>query len=872
MQAIWSADWLFYALGLVAAGLLPVKKRLADCGVSLVLACLWGMLLYHIGRSSQQSQSYVWVALAVLESLLLFVLGTWGRLRFPARSGAWAVVGTALIFYSLIAFPILARIFDPFEESVFGTPFPLVLLTCGILFFAAGWIASLALVVPLVWALLGGPGEAASSPEIWGLRLVLLAGTYFALLPPELRSGSERSPSPGADYRFAHKSRVAFGYGLWALVLITLFLLFSVFFEGGAVGDTQMGRVTINLTLLSAFGIVLWLAFPAWQSLWFRYVAWWVVRAWGRTSGAWRWGAFLLTMAVLVASWQVQGADGTEEKRTGGQRTEPTSGQAGGAAGKDQYATEPSSPALLEREVRTPWGSFELETLLLPILLTAALLGLIYLAYRGRKRLVIGTFSDYSGASNLKDWVPGLGPRLQNELARIADLYKTIDEARPPQQGSPVIEVTPSVRDVGDILRDAAGTDPIKLGPIRIPTNLLLGFVGWLVSGPRLTGALHKVEKEFVLTAELSGGGLAANWLVDSSKLTEEEKGLPDQAVIHKLIEELAFRIVTRLVSIGSPRWRAVRCFTEGLRFYRETQRKEKDRSRNLREAESCLIRALNDDNKFAQCHYNLGVVYRRLGELGSAESAFRRVLIEDPDNFEACYALAETSGQGGNHREAVRFCEAAIAINSADARAWNLKAYAQRERAQEIHRVKVALPPVHSAWTDILEMTEIAVALAWRALCQQALRGSSEALQKETDTAFLCTRNLAILRARVAHYPESERLFQQAAWLAPHDPDLRLYEGRTLFWKENWDGAANILEGVLDDGLAAQGRGLLWSLLARTRANSSPGTDRRDAVRLAHNRFLDLAADASAEDLQKFLDFSLELPPSKEKAREQRP
>lgn len=887
-RTLWLACWqvYLYGLGLLAAGLLPFKptkaRQLAHRVLSLALALLWGWLAYAAWIFNP-AHAVFWSALAVLEFLLLLGLGTvWGGLRFPVRNGSWALFGTALCVYSLIAFPILSVVLESGKPGL-GAPFPVVLFTCGVLFFARGWIASLALVPPIIWAISGGP-ESADSVEIWGLRVALLAGTWFALLPPELRGGGERRVFPGAGYQFAYRGQGLFGYGIWILVLTTLFVFFI---SGGPFSDeTQPGSLNINLALLSALGIALWLAFPAWQSLWFRSVAWRAARAWGRTRGAWKWVAFLLAVALLALSWRGQEA---ERQATGSGQTSSTGGSAVSAQGQPENKKDENKKdgwlAFLEQEIKTSWITLKLSTLLLLVFLTLALLWLVQLAYRARKRLVIGTFTDYSGAVLLKDFIPGLGPRLQNELARISELYKTIEEARPPQ-GSPVIEVTPSVHDVGDILREAAGTDPIKIGPIHIPTNFLLKFAGWLVSGPRVSGALHKVDQDFALTAELSGGGLAGNWLVESSKLTEEERRLPEQAVIHKLIEELAFRVVARLVSNGSPRWRAVRCFTEGLRFYRETQRKDKDKNRNLREAESCLIQALNDDNKFAQCHYNLGVVYRQLGELGAAESAFRQALAEDPDNYEAYYGLAETFVMAKSYAKAVWFCEAALSVGPKDPRAWDLKAFAERRYVQELCGLEPpkSLSAGHAAWKDILEMREISVALAWRALCGRELRGEPSINQK--DTAFLCTLNLAIVLVRTTKYDEALRLFQQAAWLAPHDYALRLNEGRSLFWRKDQKGgqnnpvtalddARNVLEGVFDGGLEIQDRGFLWSTVAYVFSRSAQhqeGDYRQkaygNAARIAHNRFLDLASGASPKDLKKIIDFTLEQSPSKEKSR----
>ena len=842
--------WLIYSLGLAAAGLLPIRTRRAYWGVSLALCLLWGLLtLRAAGESSW------WATLALLEFGWFLGLGVLGRrLAFTARNGPWTVIGTCLIVYSLFVLPVLGYFFETFRGSAFGAPFPLVLFTCGILFFAAAWTTNLILVIPILWALFGGPSG--DLIEVVGLQVALLTSIFFFLLPPQLRGGSDRR-SPGSSYSFAYQRRAIFGYGLWALVLASAFLIFFTLATKDKQGWTEiLPVVTTNVALLAVLGIALWLEFPAWQSLWYRYSAWCLARIAGRIwvwlQGSWRWGVFLLAAAVLILMLPSKKDQAAGGSGTGSRTAEQTQGSQDGAGGqKNGNAIETLLGKInpLARDI--PLG----------VLVATVLVWLSYQAYQGRKRLVIGTFVDYTGDDKSEKWVPGLGTRLQNELTRIADLFRVIDETYPSRKAS-LIEVTPNVQDVGEILKDASA---ITLGSLQIRSNFLAGIAGSLVSGRRLTGALHKVGNEYVLTAELGGGKPARSWRVDFKKLSEEERRLEGEAAVDRLVEQLAFRVATDLVPIGSPRWLAVRCYIDGLRAQRETQRRQGDKNATLREAERSFIQALNDDQRFTQCHYNLGVVYRQLGELGSAEAAFRRALKEEPDNFEACYALALTAAESGKPGEAVWFCKAAIEIDSADPRPWDLEAFARRQDEETREGSGSPLPPAHRAWNDIQERSEIAGALAWRALCRQLVRGSAMALQTpEQANAYLCVRNLAVVLTRSGRQERSEQVFRQAAWIAPHDPNPRLYEGRTLFWNQR-ESAMAALEGVFDDGLVeVADRGLLWALSAQLHSHSADAEDSRNA-RFAVRRFLDLAATMEEQDLKKLLDFSLEEPPQGE-------
>jgi tetratricopeptide (TPR) repeat protein len=602
----------------------------------------------------------------------------------------------------------------------------------------------------------------------------------------------------------------------------------------------QLRQIMISLALLSGMGIALWLAFPAWQSFWYRSVAWWLARAGGRL---WRGARFALKWSIVVLAAAALWAN----------------------LAAPPAATAPEKPPAQAAAHQEDWWRVEPRKLPYHVFFMALFSWLAYQAFRGRKRLVIEAFSGYGDEKLEKGLAAGLGPRLQSELARIADVYKVIDEMTP-SAGRSVIEVTPGVLEVGDILKDASA---IKLGPFNVPLNFFVGLIGSIVSGPRLTGALHKVEEDrFILTAEISGGGFSSNWRVDYSDFADEEARLPPGDAIQKLVEQLAFRVATDLVAVGSPRWRAVRCYTDGLRSYREAQRQQRSKKFKLRDAERCLIRALNDDQRFTQCHYNLGVVYRELGESGSAQSAFRRALGEDPSNFEACYALAEVLIVADKkYLEGAWFCKAGIGIKPDDARAWDLEAYACRySREGRLAKTgseaaQVPLPPTDPAWEDIQELSEISTALAWRSLCRQALAGKPAAVQRERATAFTCVRNLAVVLARRSRFAESRQVFRQAAWLAPHDPDLRLFEGRTLFWDGAPEDAAQAVEGIFAGGMSPVYQGLLWSVLAQLRGRSAPSEERSQKMRIAHRRFLDIAARVDGENLSELIKLGLESP-----------
>src|SRR4051794_18927426 len=97
LDILWS-HWFPYGLGLIAAGLIPVKTRWAHLGSFLSLGLLWGWLALDSWGSHP-----LWVVSAAIEALLFLTLGAalgWFELRL--RHGFWAVVGTSFIVYSLL--------------------------------------------------------------------------------------------------------------------------------------------------------------------------------------------------------------------------------------------------------------------------------------------------------------------------------------------------------------------------------------------------------------------------------------------------------------------------------------------------------------------------------------------------------------------------------------------------------------------------------------------------------------------------------------------------------------------------------------------------------------------------------------------------
>ncbi len=814
---------VLYFLALAAAGLLAVSKNRSRPLILLLLAALWTAMAvgYHVtspGSDNPLVHKAIEI-LALLQAMLfLALIAEPDAVRFEPRDGnPWRLAGSALLLYSLAVYPLLGILTGGRTVGMYiaGLPFPPLAFTLGILFFLAKPFPPL-LWIPLLGAAAGGlAGTRLDDAHLWALRLVFIAGCLFTFLPWETWAGREKRKEL---YEKLQRRRATYEAPLLVMVLFILALLFA--WENGAPLEPVLIQLSTSLGLLAITGLVLWMAFPAWLNPGFRMVALPVAkgagRLWAWFKGAWKWIALLLVTVSLVDYVTLK-----------------TAGKSPLNSLLDIHLTEHGHVGFLA---------------------AAFLLWLIYLAYQGRNRLVIQPFETNTEDDDLKKHVKGIRAQLRNDLARLGDLYRVIDEASPRPSGS-VVEVTVEVQDVGEILKESAGTTPIKIfGGVELPTDFLFSLVSRLVKGPRITGSLLGGGKEPVLVAELSGGGMRGNWRVDVTKLDKEERSLPMEALLRTMTEQMAFRIATQIVSIGSPRWRAVRCFTDGLRYYRETQRTDKDRDLNLRKAERCLLDAAKEDEKFAQSHYNLGVVYQQLGELGSAKSAFRWALREDPGSYEAWYALAKTSVEEHAHDEALQFCEAAVDIDPVDARAWDLKGYAWRQRRQE--KGRLASRPEDPVWEEVLPFREMAVALAWRELCRSALSGPGPILAREQGTAALCTRNLAMILSRMGRHEESRLVVRQAIALAAHDPELRFVLGRILYLGKQWSAAKDALIGGLDDSTTVLiERTLKWATLTQVYKQKGSPAEARTALKRLLDQTASIANPKGLETWRKALD-----------------
>jgi hypothetical protein len=344
----------------------------------------------------------------------------------------------------------------------------------------------------------------------------------------------------------------------------------------------ELMKYFMVLWIILAF---IWLAFHAWLNLYFRYIAWWIscrcgiILKW--ISSGWRRALLLLAgiaslifLRTIIITSQIKSSQ---------------------VAVQDKQMS--LSAAYLWTEINNNWTELMMPDFWMKVFAISGLLIAIFWAYQSRKRIVLLQFSNQTGDDKLNASAEGISTILMNELTRLVNLCTMVDDTHPyapKSQGkgdesgdsSKSIDPNISVSGVGETLKSVVTSDSkVKLGFLEVPVGAIMGILGKIVEGPKLSGSLLKEGNCLVLLANISGGGIKGDWRISSSDLSGEDILKADH--VARLARQLAHRIFTDLEKehLGTPRWKAVCHYTEGLRAYRETLRTDKDIGPQLRRA-----------------------------------------------------------------------------------------------------------------------------------------------------------------------------------------------------------------------------------------------------------------------------------------------
>ncbi len=166
-QAIWPLQVVAYALAIAAVALAIRRVGASDRLIAAILTASWlwigGVFFLGYQRVLDRSPiSTVATAAFLLQGILLLWFGVVRReLTFAAGTGPLGIVGGALMAYAGIVYPILAyldgHVFPASPGFGLGTvPCPTTIFTFGLLLWTSSPVPKWVLVVPTLWAVLGG--------------------------------------------------------------------------------------------------------------------------------------------------------------------------------------------------------------------------------------------------------------------------------------------------------------------------------------------------------------------------------------------------------------------------------------------------------------------------------------------------------------------------------------------------------------------------------------------------------------------------------------------------------------------------------------------------------------------------------------------
>jgi hypothetical protein len=177
-RAIWPAQLMAYLLALALVVLLLRRPRAGNRAAPALLALMWAWtgIAYHVLFFAAINPAALgFAALFVLQALLFAQVALRGGLRLSPRRGAPAAWGWMLVAYAGVVYPLLGTRSGHGWPALpmFGvTPCPVTLFSFGVLLLAQPPLPRRLLVVPWLWALVGGSAALLLGvPQDWPLLI-----------------------------------------------------------------------------------------------------------------------------------------------------------------------------------------------------------------------------------------------------------------------------------------------------------------------------------------------------------------------------------------------------------------------------------------------------------------------------------------------------------------------------------------------------------------------------------------------------------------------------------------------------------------------------------------------------------------------------
>ncbi len=191
-ESVWPLQLVLLLIG--AAALLSAARGQSKAASALLAALwLWMGVVYHLTFFRLVNPAAaLFGALFIAQAGLFLAHGLWrGDLRFSFRGDAGGLAGIALAMYALVIYPSLGMMLGHRYPAspTFGLPCPTTIFTFAVLLWSHTPLPRLLLVVPVLWAIVGGSAALTLGvPQDFGLPVAALVALAI-LLRPHQRSG-----------------------------------------------------------------------------------------------------------------------------------------------------------------------------------------------------------------------------------------------------------------------------------------------------------------------------------------------------------------------------------------------------------------------------------------------------------------------------------------------------------------------------------------------------------------------------------------------------------------------------------------------------------------------------------------------------------
>ena len=159
--AVWPAQLILYALGILAICLAFQRRLYPSNVISFILALfwIWMGLVYHFWFFSViNPAALIFAAFFVLQGMLFFIAGVLKhQLSFRFKTDPYGIVGSVFLIYALIVYPTIGYWVGHRYPTAptFGVPCPTTIFTFGMLLAAGSKVPTYFLIIPFLWSLLG---------------------------------------------------------------------------------------------------------------------------------------------------------------------------------------------------------------------------------------------------------------------------------------------------------------------------------------------------------------------------------------------------------------------------------------------------------------------------------------------------------------------------------------------------------------------------------------------------------------------------------------------------------------------------------------------------------------------------------------------